>query len=254
MSPAWAGLPGVRGGCRPILAASGWSDRRRQRAIAATAIMKTEDSMTSKRFRARLGAAVGVGAMAAVGVLAFPGASQAHDLSASAVIRAADGARLGVVRFTVTRDATVVRARLRLPAALGGWNAFHGFHIHANDNPANGSGCLADPAAAPTTWFVSADGHLSDLGQTHGAHTGDLPSILINLDGTADIRFTSARLSLADLAGHAVIVHAGPDNFGNVPLGTGPDRYTPNSPAATTKTAATGNAGDRIGCGVISTD
>ena len=41
-------------------------------------------------------------------------------------------------------------------------NQFHGFHIHANNDPANGQGCVADPAAAKSTWFVSADGHLSE--------------------------------------------------------------------------------------------
>ena len=55
----------------------------------------------------------------------------------------------------------------------------------------------------------------------------------------------------AELPGKAVILHAGADNFGNVPVGTGPDQYTANSAAATTKTGNTGNAGDRIACGVI---
>jgi Cu-Zn family superoxide dismutase len=54
-----------------------------------------------------------------------------------------------------------------------------------------------------------------------------------------------------DLAGRVVIVHAGPDNFGNIPVGTDPNQYTPNSQSAIDRTAATGNAGDRIACGVI---
>jgi Cu/Zn superoxide dismutase len=40
--------------------------------------------------------------------------------------------------------------------------------------------------------------------------------------------------------------------LGNVPLGTAANQYTPNSADATTATAKTGNAGDRIACGVIS--
>jgi Cu-Zn family superoxide dismutase len=199
-------------------------------------------------------ALVTVPPLAALGVLVLPGASQARDLRASATVRSADRTVLGTVHFTVSHDKTLVTAHLRLPSTLHGWDAFHGFHIHANDKPANGDGCIADPAAAPATWFVSADGHLSDLGQSHGAHTGDMPRLLVNQDGTAEIAFTTQRLSLGDLKNRVVIVHAGPDNFNNVPVGAGPEQYTPNSPAATTKTAATGNAGDRIGCGVISID
>jgi Cu-Zn family superoxide dismutase len=48
-----------------------------------------------------------------------------------------------------------------------------------------------------------------------------------------------------------VIVHAGSDNYGNIPIGDAPDQYTPNSEAATEATAKTGNAGARIACGVI---
>jgi len=41
------------------------------------------------------------------------------------------------------------------------------------------------------------------------------------------------------------------DNYNNVPRGSNPDQYTANSAAAVTLTDDTGNAGDRIGCGVI---
>ena len=48
-----------------------------------------------------------------------------------------------------------------------------------------------------------------------------------------------------------VILHANPDNFGNVPTGSADNQYTANSEAATTATANTGNAGNRVACGVI---
>jgi superoxide dismutase, Cu-Zn family len=78
-----------------------------------------------------------------------------------------------------------------------------------------------------------------------------MPSVLLNQDGTATLEFIDSRLDVATLAGRAVVLHAGADNFGNVPAGAGAEQYTPNSGAATTKTADTGNAGDRIACGVI---
>ena len=70
------------------------------------------------------------------------------------------GTAIGDVRFLNRDEATEVRVSLSVPAGATAVRAFHGFHVHANDNPANGDGCLADPSAAPSTWFVSADGHL----------------------------------------------------------------------------------------------
>jgi superoxide dismutase, Cu-Zn family len=62
--------------------------------------------------------------------------------------------------------------------------AFHGFPIHANSDPANGSDCIADPTKASNTWFVSADGHLGTASKTHGDHEGDMPSLFVNNDST----------------------------------------------------------------------
>lgn len=188
--------------------------------------------------------------LAAAGVVAIPAVTQAGEIRAHATLRAPDGSAVGNVDFTVSRNKTYVSAHLKLPG-VAGRNAFHGFHIHANDKPENGSGCVADPARPPSTWFASADGHLAETKQTHGAHTGDMPSVLVNADGTTELRFTTQRLHLSDLKGRAVILHAGADNFGNVPVGTAADQYRPNSPAAQEKTAATGNAGDRLACGLV---
>jgi Cu-Zn family superoxide dismutase len=85
----------------------------------------------------------------------------------------------------------------------------------------------------------------------HGGHAGYLPILYLDADGRAEARFTVDRIVPRELHGKAVILHAGADNFGNVPVGIAPDQYTANSPAATTKTMNTGNAGDRIACGVV---
>ncbi|MGL5859891.1 MAG: superoxide dismutase family protein [Phycicoccus sp.] len=178
--------------------------------------------------------------------------SSAGTIVARAVLKSPDGEGVGVVRFTVSGAQTKVAVDLDSDEALGALDAFHGFHIHANDDPANGDGCVADPAQPASTWFVSADGHLSEEGETHGAHRGDMPSVLVNDDGTAELRFTTGRLDIGDLRGRAVVLHANPDNFGNVPVDpAAPDKYTPNSPDATAKTEATGNAGDRLACGSV---
>jgi superoxide dismutase, Cu-Zn family len=213
--------------------------------------------MRTKIFRPRrlvAVAAVLAAPFAVVSSVALPTASQASEFAAATTLRAADGTVLGRVHFLVKADKTVVHARLSMPSTIATSDAFHGFHVHANSDPANGDGCVADPNAASNTWFVSADGHLTDVENpaAHGAHLGDMPSLLVNADGTADLVFTTQRLEVGELKNRVVIVHAGPDNFNNVPVGPGADQYTPNSSAATDKTTATGNAGDRIGCGVIS--
>src|SRR4029453_12998993 len=65
------------------------------------------------------------------------------------------------------------------------------------------------------------------------------------------MRTTKDGLSPTELVGKVVILHAGPDNFGNVPVGSALDQYTANAADAVTKTQAPGNAGYRFACGVI---
>ena len=174
-----------------------------------------------------------------------------HRERASATLRLADGQRVGHVVFygdarTITTVSVTVRMPRRAPAA-----GFHGLHVHANDDPANGSGCRAVAAEPPSTWFVSADGHLAEAGQAHGAHLGDLPPLLVTEQGRAYSASITDRLDVADVVGRAVVLHAGPDNLGNVPTGTGATQYTANSRDALSLTARTGNAGDRLACGVV---
>ena len=93
--------------------------------------------------------------------------------------------------------------------------------------------------------FTSAGGHFAAPNTTHGAHAGDLPPLLVNADGTASAAFETDRFTLAQLRdadGSALIVHAGADNFANIP----PRYGTPDA-----DTLATGDAGARAACGVI---
>ena len=193
------------------------------------------------------GAAMAAVVAAATSVVAGDG----RPILARANLQLADGTEIGDVRFLNRGGATEVRVRLGVPVGATAVRSFHGFHVHANDNPANGDGCLADPAAAASTWFVSADGHFGHDGELHGNHAGDMPSLHLNADGTATTTFSIDRIELGELAGRVVILHAGPDNFGNVPVGTAPNQYAANSQEALDRTAATGNAGDRIACAEI---
>jgi Cu-Zn family superoxide dismutase len=198
-----------------------------------------------------LGALAAAGALGAVAVVSTTGAAGAHERWAHATLRAADGSRVGSVSFVDERhsDETEIRVKLRESGTL---NGFHGLHIHANDVSSNGDGCIADAGQPSATWFVSADGHWKhDPAELHGQHAGDLPSVYVNADGSASIEFDVDKLTPSEVVGRAVILHVGPDNFGNVPVGAGTDQYTPGA-TALAKTQATGNAGDRYACGVIS--
>ena len=171
--------------------------------------------------------------------------------TARADLALADGTHVGAARFFDRREHTLVRVAVRLPPDRTAVQAFHGFHVHANDNPANGQGCVADPAASPATWFTSADGHLKAATEQHAHHAGDMPALLLNADGSASAAFTTDRIAPSQLVGRAVILHADADNFGNVPTGTAATEYTPNSQAGVDATLATGNAGARLACGVV---
>jgi Cu-Zn family superoxide dismutase len=139
------------------------------------------------------------------------------------------GAALGTVRLSERDGRIVVAARVE-----GLEPGFHGFHVHA-------VGSCVGPD------FASAGGHLNPAGVSHPEHTGDMPVLLVNADGTATASFGTDRFRVADLFGRdgsAIIVHAGPDNYANIPT----DRYDPD-PDATT--LATGDSGGRVACGVV---
>jgi Cu-Zn family superoxide dismutase len=164
--------------------------------------------------------------------------------TASASFLDPEGAEAGTVdlRFDGDRTTVVVEASGLAPGP-------HGFHIHAIGRCEPDS---TDPAEPTRTGdFLSAGGHLAKEGQVHGAHDGDLPSLIVAEDGTARMTVTTDSLSAQDVLdsdGSAVMIHALADNFRNVP-----ERYAPEGPDETTN--KTGDSGGRIACAELtSTD
>jgi len=196
----------------------------------------------------RVAVVTAAGAMALVGVVTLAPASGAASAVARAELRDAAGNPVGDVRFTGGRGNEVtVRASVRLPVDSP---EFHGFHIHANDvDPVTG----ARPGCVGSGGFVSVGGHWDVGGHTHGSHSGDLPSLARQGDGEAEMTFVIDKFTLSQVMGRALIVHAGADNFANIPRGTASKQYTDNGTAFSGigGTAATGNAGARFACGVI---
>lgn len=135
---------------------------------------------------------------------------------------------------------------LEIEVAVGGLEpGFHGFHVHAVGVCEPASPDPADPAKIGD--FLSAGGHVGADAADHGEHAGDLPPLLVDASGSAQLTVTTDALTLADLTdddGSAVMVHADRDNTAHVP-----ERYAPDGPDEATR--KTGDAGDRVACGVV---
>ena len=187
-------------------------------------------------------------AVMTAGVVSFATAD-AEPRSARARLMTPQLVEIGTVDFTNANGYTEVKVRL---VNAPGVDAFHGFHVHANDvvTPTNGEGCIADPDLASSTWYVSADGHYKNAGESHAHHAGDMPVVYVNGDGSVETKFRIDTIDSSELVGKAVVLHAGPDNYANIPA-SGANGYTPNSATAIPTTNNTGNSGDRIACGVI---
>ncbi|BEK84569.1 superoxide dismutase[Cu-Zn] [Nocardia seriolae] len=144
--------------------------------------------------------------------------------SVSATLKDSNGQSVGTATFTSKGGHLEV-----IVEAHGLKPGFHGLHLHQNGK------CEGD--------FTSAGGHLQ-VGEAN-AHpsSGDLTSLQVLKDGTATLTTTTDSVTLDEIKGKALIVHAGADNFGNIPT-----RY---AAAPDADTLATGDAGARVACGVV---
>ena len=87
---------------------------------------------------------------------------------------------------------------------------------------------------------MAAGGHLDpaktdehDGPYNHKGHLGDMPVLIVNADGRATLPTLAPRFKLTDLEHHAIMIHAGGDNYSDHP-------------------EKLGGGGERIACGVIS--
>ena len=130
-----------------------------------------------------------------------------HHLSSTGV-----GRKIGYVTLTDTPDGLLLEPDLRdLPPGA------HGFHVHefGNVEPKDGkSGGMAGEHYDPEKTGVH-------LGPYRDGHLGDLPRLLVDADGTATRSVLAPRLELEDVAGRALIIHSGGDNYSDFPLPNG---------------------------------
>lgn len=137
------------------------------------------------------------------------------------------GQAVGTVIATQSPDGLVLTPHLfGLPPGV------HGFHLHANPS------CLAEGKDGKTGPGLAAGGHFdpagtgSHQGPLGAGHKGDLPPLLVSASGVADHPVVVPHLTLDDIAGHALVIHAGGDNFADTP-------------------DPLGGGGGRIACGVV---
>lgn len=151
-------------------------------------------------------------------------ASKSPEWSATSQIQARSGSQVsGVVTFLQTSP-----NEISISGKIEGLkpNSKHGFHIHEKGD------CSAADA-------MSAGLHFNPTQKDHGSlekesHAGDLGNLITDDNGEAEFTVAKRGVSLADtktsFVGKSVIIHDKEDDLTTQP---------------------TGNAGGRIGCGVI---
>jgi len=111
-------------------------------------------------------------------------------------------------------------------------NTVHGFHVHESGDIRNG-------CASTGSHFNPGKKEHGDKGDLTGRHVGDLGNVESDGSGVANIEITDSVISLSgpnSIIGRAFVVHEKVDDLGK---GGHKDSKT------------TGNAGSRLGCGIV---
>lgn len=127
----------------------------------------------------------------------------------------------GTVKFYQTKCGVLVASEIcGLPNNLNRCkNGIFAFHIH------EGKSCTGN-AEDP---FANALTHYDNCSSEHPYHSGDMPPLFSN-NGYALSVFLTDRFTIDEVIGKTVIIHSGIDDFTSQP---------------------SGNAGEKIACGVI---
>lgn len=185
---------------------------------------------------------MGPGGMAGMPVAAGPTDTLVAE------IESPDGTQIAAATIDFSGGFATVTVQTTGPGVLTPGS--HGMHIHAVGKCESNS--VAPTGGAPGD-FLSAGGHFQGGGGAgHPSHAGDLSALQVRGDGTAMLVTTTSAFTKDELLaepGTAIIIHEGPDNFANIPA----DRYQQinGAPPPDEITLATGDAGKRVGCGVI---
>ena len=130
-----------------------------------------------------------------------------------------DLSMVGTVEVTDTSDG----ARFA-PNLTGLTPGEHGFHVHVNADcgmSGQNAGGHYDPENTGRHEGPYGNGHL-----------GDLPRLTVDGQGRASVPVFAPRVKVSDLAGRSLMIHAGGDNYSDMPV-------------------ALGGGGARVACGVV---
>lgn len=175
--------------------------------------------------------------------------AQANGETLSADLKLPDGTTVATAEIAFSGDYATVTVQTSVAGELA--PGFHGMHIHSVGRCEANS--VAPTGGAPAK-FNSAGGHFQAPGHSGHPASGDLSSLQVREDGSAmQVTTTDAFTAeqLTEGAGTAIIIHEKADNFANIP----PERYQQvnGDPPPDQATLATGDAGARVACGVITT-
>jgi len=176
------------------------------------------------------------------------GEGQASGETLTADIKLPNGTTVATADIAFTDGYATVTVQTTVPGELT--PGFHGMHIHSVGKCEANS--VAPTGGAPGD-FNSAGGHFQVPGHSGHPASGDLSSLQVREDGSAKLVTTTDAFTAQDLtngARTAIIIHEKADNFANIP----PERYQQvnGNPPPDETTLATGDAGKRVACGVIS--
>jgi Cu-Zn family superoxide dismutase len=133
----------------------------------------------------------------------------------------------GTITITETADGLELAPKLKgLPPGE------HGFHLHEKGSCAPGDKDGKPAAGIAAGGHFDPDGAKVHKGPAGGGHKGDLPKIEADAKGAVSGKLKVAGLKLDDVAGKALMIHEGGDNYSDAPK-------------------PLGGGGARIACGVI---
>jgi len=149
----------------------------------------------------------------------------AHAQTAKASLKDAQGKDVGQVQLIQTPHGVLLKMSLK-----GVPPGERAFHIHAVGK--------CEPPFTSAGPHFNPGNHKHGMKAKEGSHAGDMPNLHIPANGELVIEIANPMISLVkgqpnslfDADGSAIIIHAGADDYSTDP---------------------TGNAGDRIVCGVV---
>ncbi len=168
-----------------------------------------------------------IGVTAGLMMAAGPVSAEELLVTMNLVTEQGVGKSIGTLTITEGSKGVIVTPQLTgLPPGL------HGFHVHQNPDCSAG---MKDGKMVPA---LAAGGHYDPTGTGKHAgpegegHRGDLPALTVGADGTASTAVTAPRLTMAEIKGRSIMIHAGGDSYSDQP-------------------APLGGGGSRIACGVV---